>query len=379
MAGCRGAPLRDWWRYWRGIMKNVFGKIVKGFFGWVVVFFGKTFTETADGIKNIKRAPMQNSITLALMAARIAALVMFVIAFFSFIADNGYGAQIGVIGEGVGQWSRALTMGTLHQYLGGPVVVAWTVLLGLAFFAIHIVYVISEEGFRRVLMVFLMLVVFASVVVYLLFAWGVIYERHAVIDSFAALRSNIELNQIPWFIPAIYLAVLVLALVFSSLMAVKSSLGRQMIQWLSTALSLYIGLPLLLWFAQNLLALAAMVAFLVIVGGILYILFSILYSRLGDSSETISDSHEKDSTAGMSDGQVKRSGGYSGAITGRNAIEVETGVRLWKIKSATGDYIQSEESNGETAEVCPAADFDKGRVTIVQGGEQVAYVPWKPK
>jgi len=360
-------------------MKNVFGKIVKGFFGWVVNFFGKTFTETASGIRSFKQAPMRNSITLALMTARIAALVVFAIAFFSFVADNGYGAQIRIIGEGIGQWSHALTMGTLSLYLDGPIFIAWTILLGLAFFAIHVTYVISEDGLKRALMVFLMLVVLASVVVYLLFIWGVIYERYAVIDGFSALRSNIELNQIPWYIPAIYLTVLILALVFASLMTARSELNKQMKQWLSTALSLYIGLPLLLWFAQNLLALAAMVAFLIIVGGILYILFSILYSRLGDSGVEDSDSPEEDSTAGMSDGQMKQSGRSSGMIPGQYVVEVETGAKLWKIKSATGDYVQSENGKGDTAEVCPAVDFDKGKATIIQGGEQVTYIPWKPK
>jgi hypothetical protein len=357
-------------------MKNASNKVVKGFFGWVTSFFGGTFKETADSIKAIKEAPFQNSITLATMTARIAALVMFVIAFISFIVNNGYGEQIATISEGVAQWGGALTLGTLPLYIGGFVPIAWTVLLVLTFFAIHISFVMNEEGAKRGLMVFLMLIVFVALLLYLLFAWGAIYERHVVINSFETLWRNIQLNEIPWFIPAIYLFVLALALAVASIMAVKSDHSKQMKQWLSTALSLYIGLPLLLWFSQNLLALAVMIAFLLLVGVILYILFTILYSRLSDSGAKSSDAPEQDSTAGVYDDRNRPS---NKSIPGQSVIEVAPGVKLWKIRSETGDYIQSEKGKGETAEVCTAADFDKGKVVITRGGEQVVNIPWKPK
>jgi hypothetical protein len=216
-------------------------------------------------------------------------------------------------------------------------------------------------------------------VIYLLFAWGVIYERHVAINSFETLWRNIQLNEIPWYVPAIYLGVLALALALASFIAVKSDFDRQMKQWLSTALSLYIGLPLLLWFSQNLLALAVMLAFFLLVGVILYVLFTILYSRLGDQGKAKSDNPGEDSTAGAYDAKGRRPGRPSSAVQRQNTIEVASGVKLWKIKSVTGDYIQSEKGKGETAEVCTAADFDKGKVAIMQNGEQVLTIPWKPK
>jgi len=360
-------------------MKNAFKKVLKGFFGWLINFFGTTFTETGNSIQNIQKDPLSNSITLAMMAARIAALIMIVVAFSSFLANNGYMTQIAVIGEGIGQWGRALTLGTLPVYMGGFVPVAWTILLALSFFAINVALFLSEEGFKRALIVFLMLVVFVSVVIYLLFAWGVIYERHVAIDSFETLWLNIEQNQIRWFVPVIYFVVLCLALVSASLLVMRSDLKKQMTQWLSTVLSLYVGLPLLLWITQNLLALAVMVAFLVLVGGILYILFSILYSKLGDSGETAPEGLENDSTAGVSGGQGRRSGRTTGEGYCQNTVEVEPDAKLWKIRSETGDYIQSESPKGETAQVCPSADFDKGKTAIIQDGEQVVYIEWKPK
>jgi hypothetical protein len=359
-------------------MKKASNKVVRGLFGWVISFFGGTFKETISSIRTIKQAPMQNSITLATMLARIGALIMFAIAFATFIANNGYSEQVAIIGEGFREWSRAFTFGTLPLYISGAVPVIWTILLVLTFFAIHIVFVITEEGMKKLLMFFLLLVFFAGVVIYLLFAWGVIYERHMAITSLETLWRNIQLNEIPWYVPAIYLGAMALTLALASVIAVRSDLNRQMKQWLSTALSLYIGLPLILWLSQNLLGLAVTIAFLGIVGGVLYILFTILYSRLGDQGGRTSDGKEDDSTAGVYDSQSRRQGGRS-ASGPQNTVEVEPGAKLWKIKSVTGDYIQSEKGKGETAEVCTAADFDKGKVTIMQDGEPVSTIPWKPK
>jgi len=170
----------------------------------------------------------------------------------------------------------------------------------------------------------------------------------------------------------------------------------------------YLGLPLLLWFSQNLLALAAMVIFLALFGGILYLLFSVLVSKIGDSGGSGDESNEskRSSADGLSaDGYESAavSGGRRGRAArpasipaarpaarpatmgshapkpGQRVVEVEPGARLWKIKSATGDYIQSETGVGATSEVCTAAEFDKGRVLIKQGEEIVSAIPWKPK
>lgn len=349
-------------------MKDKFKKIVKGSFGWFTGFFGGTFTELGRSVTHIKKAPLPNSVSLAIMISRVAAMVMFAFSFVIFVLDGGYGDQISIIGQGLVQWSQAFTFGTLANYFGGFALIAWTIVLGLSFFAIHIVCIIKEEGAKRVLMVFLMLLILAALVLYLLFVWGVIYEVSAPIVSFDSLRDNITNNGLQGFAIPIYLGVVVLTLFAASILAMKSALRRQMRQWLSSVTSVYVGLPLLLWFTQNLLALAAMVIFLLLLGGILYLIFKLLVSRLGESDEAGGEGQEQGEGR-----RVHREHPHA------QRLEVEAGARLWKIKSATGDYIQSETAAGATVEVCPAADFDKGKVVIMQGGEQVSFVPWKPK
>jgi len=362
---------------WSIDVKQVSANVFKGFSKWILNLFGGTFKNAFNSVNNIRQAPMENSITLAIMVARIGALVMFIVAFISFIVNNGYGEQLGIIAQGIGQWSRTFTMGTLPFYISGAVPVIWTILLVLVFFTIHIAYILSEDSVKKVLMIFLMLMFFTAVLLYLLFVRGVIYDLHMPVNSFESLWRNIEINQIPWFIPAIYLIVVGLILALASLMAIKSGLGKQMKEWLSTVLSLYIGLPLLLWFTQNLLALAVMIVFLGIVGGIMYILFNILYTKLGEGGDRAADARAGDLAADKGRTGVMPSGHPPGEGTAMTVIEVEPGKKLWKIRSVTGDYIQSESSGGETSEVCTTADFDKGKVIIMQNGEQVGMIPWK--
>ena len=377
-------------------MKNRFVGVVKGFFGWFSGFFGGTFTEVGRSVKHIKSSPLQSSVSLAIMLARIAAMVMFVFSYVVFVLDNGYVDQIHVIGQGLVQWSQAFTFGTLSYYFDGFAFVAWTVVLGLSFFAIHIVYIIKESGIKRVLMTLLMLMVLAALVLYLLFVWGALGSLQTPVVGFESLWQNITSQGLQGFALPIYLGVVVFTLFAASVLAVKSTLRNQMKQWLSSVISVYLGLPLLLWFTQNLLALAAMIVFLVLVGGILYLLFSVLVSRLGDPGAKESTELEKGSNddamrggRGGQSGQVGRgghAGGDKAAVSevyapqsGQRVVEVEAGARLWKIKSATGDYIQSETGGGATCEVCAAAEFDKGKVVIMQAGEQISMIPWKQK
>ena len=368
-------------------MKNRFAKIVKGFFGWFTGFFGGTFVEVGRSVKHIKSSPLQSSVSLAIMLARIAAMVMFVFSYVAFVLDNGYMEQIHVIGQGLVQWSQAFTFGTLSNYFNGFAFTAWTIVLGLSFFAIHIAYIIKEPGIKRVLMILLMLIVLAALVLYLLFVWGALGSLQTPVVSFESLWQNITSQGLQGFALPIYLCAVVFTLFAASVLAVKSTLRIQMKQWLSSVISVYLGLPLLLWFSQNLLALAAMVIFLVLVGGILYLLFSVLVSRLGDSGAKESTEPEKGS---IDDAPHSTHAPHSPHASqtphsphapqpGQRVVEVEPGARLWKIKSATGDYIQSETGGGATVEVCTAAEFDKGKVVITQAGEQISMVPWKPK
>jgi len=396
-------------------VKNRFAKIVKEFFGWFTGFFGGTFAEVGRSVRHIKSSPLQCSVSLSIMLARIAAMVMFVFSYVAFVTDHGYMEQIHVIGQGLVQWSQAFTFGTLSNYFNGFACTAWTIVLGLSFFAIHIVYIIKEPGIKRVLMILLMLIVLAALVLYLLFIWGALGTLQTPVVGFESLWQNIKGQGLQGFALPIYLAALAFTLFAASGLAVKSTLRNQMKQWLSSVISVYLGLPLLLWFTQNLLALAAMIIFLVLVGGILYLLFSVLVSRVGDpdtkkSSEpdrgSVDDSGRggrgsyaggrgsyADGRGGHAGGRGGRAGGrgghadgdkatVSGAHTpqpGQRIVEVEPGARLWKIKSATGDYIQSVTGGGATGEVCAAAEFDKGKVIIMQAGEQISMVPWKPK
>jgi len=384
------------------IMKKGFNRVIKGFFGWVASFFGGTFKETATSIKAIKEAPFQNSITLTMMAARVAALIMFAYAVGYFIGSGGYGEQISTIREGVSSWSRALTVGTLPLYLGGAVPVIWTILLVLTFFAIHTSFVLNEEGAKRALMVLLMLAVLVSLILFLLFTWGVIYERTAPVadpdalrhdiyidrSGIGKLRDNIQQSDMPWYVPVIYLAALGFSLAFASIMAMRSGHNKQMKQWLSTVLSLYIGLPLLLWFSQNLLALVAMVALLLVVGGIIYLLFTMLYSKLGDSGETPPpDRPETDSTVPLpapvpthvEPGSAARPARASAAATPASYVQVEAGAQLWKDKSDAGYFVYCMNAKGEVADVCSGMDFDKGKVIIMQDKEPISFIPLRQK
>ena len=383
-------------------MKNRFVGIVEGFFGWFSGFFGGTFAQVGRSVKHIKSSPLQSSVSLSIMLARIAAMVMFVFSYVAFVLDNGYMEQIHVIGQGLVQWSQAFTFGTLSNYFNGFAFTAWTIVLGLSFFAIHIAYIIKEPGIKRVLMILLMLIVLAALVLYLLFVWGALGSLQTPVVSFESLWQNITSQGLQGFALPIYLGAVVFTLFAASVLAVKSTLRIQMKQWLSSVISVYLGLPLLLWFSQNLLALAAMVIFLVLVGGILYLLFSVLVSRLGDSGAKEStepdigsaDDNTRGGRGGHAGGNAGGRGGHAGGHAGGDSatvygayasqpghrvVEVEPGARLWKIKSATGDYIQSETGGGATNEVCTAAEFDKGKVIITQAGEQISIVPWKPK
>ena len=368
-------------------MKDKFKKVVKGFFGWFTGIFGGTFVEVGRSVKNLRQSPLPSGISLAIMLARIAAIVMFVFSYVVFVLDNGYGEQISIIGQGLVQWSQAFTLGTLSNYYGGFALIAWTIVLGLSFFAIHIVCIIKEGGVKRILMILLMLIVLAALVVYLLFVWGVFGDLSMPVISFDSLGENIRSLGLQGFAMPIYLGVLVFTLFAACVLAVRSSMKRQMKQWLSSVISVYIGLPLLLWFTQNLLALAAGIITLLILGGILYLLFSLLVSRIGDSSEGEKGESNAESAADPAADPAARKSGHSrkhddmpaAPVAGHRVVEVGAGVKLWKIKSATGDYIQGDAGQGATGEVCTAADFDKGKVVIMQGGEQVGNIPWKPK
>jgi len=389
-------------------MKNTLGKLARGFFGWFKSFFGGTFVELGSSTRNIRQAPLEGGITLAIMVSRIAAMVMFVFAFVTFVLENGYIDQIRTISGGLVEWSQAFTLGTLSYYFGGFTAVAWTVVLVLSFFAIHVAAIMKESGGKRVLIVFLMAVVFVAIVIYLLFVWGALYELVVPVDGVGALRQNIEHHQLHRFAVPLYLGVLILALVAACVLEARSTLKKQMIQWLSTVLSVYLGLPLLLWFTQNLLALFAMVVFLLVVGGLLYLLFHVLVSRLGDTTGDKPDGPGGGPEERQQGGERRRAGAPvapSAPVDERlraaappapgderlratappaqtpmiRAVDVDADVKLWKIKSATGDYIQSESEDGATSEVCPAQEFDKGKVAIMQGGGQVSYIPWKPK
>ena len=262
-------------------MKKALNWIGKGFFGWMKDFFIGTFKELGTSLGGIKQSPLLHGLSLAVIAARITALIMLVIAFLSFIADSGYGRQIDLITSGFGQWPNALTTGGLSEYLGGFAASACAIFLVLSFFAIYIAYIIREEGVKKGLMVTLMIVLLFAVLLYLLARWGLIFGQSGRIDSFDALRQFARDGQGQKTFLFIYIAAVVLALSGASFMTMKSELNRQMRQWLSTVLSVYIGLPLLMWFAQNLIPLAAITLFCAIVYGLL----ALLSSNLGSGSE----------------------------------------------------------------------------------------------
>ena len=253
-------------------MKKVLVWSAKGFVRWLKDFFIDTFKELNDSVIALSRSPLLSGISLAIVTARVIALIMLVFAYSSYISNGGYGRQIAYIGAGISQWSGALTTGTLSEYMYGFSAVACTVLIILSFLAIYVAYVVKETGLKKALMIVLIVFLFYEILLYFLFIWGYIYDLALPINSFRALYLHLNHNKDQQIVAAAYVITLILALTGATAMTMRSPLKRQMKQWLSTVLSVYIALPLLLWFAQNLIPLAAMAILCAIVYALLALL-----------------------------------------------------------------------------------------------------------
>jgi len=253
-------------------LKKVLVWSAKGFVRWLKDFFIDTFKEANENVISLSRSPLLSGISLVIIAARMIAIIMLVFAYSSFIANGGYGRQIAFIGAGPGQWGNALTTGTLSEYMYGFSALVCTIFVVLSFLAIYVAYAIKEKGLRKAFMIVLIVVLFYEILLFFLFIRGAIYDLALPINSFSALSLHLSYNRDQRLIVAIYVITVILTLSGATAMTMRSALSRHMKQWLSTVLSVYIALPLLLWFAQNLIPLAAMAILCAIVYALLALL-----------------------------------------------------------------------------------------------------------
>jgi hypothetical protein len=97
-------------------------------------------------IKLVKRSPFISIVTLAVLAVRIAAIVVFMIIFISFIVNNGYQRQLGYISSF--DLNRAIEMDSVQQFVTSLVLLYCIFPLTVSFIAI-IIALINKERKRN--------------------------------------------------------------------------------------------------------------------------------------------------------------------------------------------------------------------------------------
>jgi len=138
-----------------GSFKQIPEKAIKGIFKWIKSIFYGTFKEAKNRISSMSSSPLQNSISLSILAIRLFAITMFVISYITFITNNGFGEQIDLIKSGYSGFRNAFTTGSTSLYMSGFAGFIYSISLVFSLIAVFVALIIKKDGMKEVFLLWL--------------------------------------------------------------------------------------------------------------------------------------------------------------------------------------------------------------------------------
>jgi len=136
-------------------IKQIPEKAIKGIFKWIKSIFYGTFKEAKDRISYMSSSPLQNSISLSILAIRLFAITMFVISYITFITNNGFGEQIEFVKSGYSGFRNAFTTGSTSLYMSGFAGFIYSISLVFSLIAVFVALILRKRGMKEVFLLWL--------------------------------------------------------------------------------------------------------------------------------------------------------------------------------------------------------------------------------
>jgi hypothetical protein len=247
-----------------------------------------TFANTWNSIRHFSERPLYCGIALSIMAVRVTAIIMFLVAWIHFITDGRYATTTELAVSG--KWDEAFGYGTHNMYFNPRIFPVLVAAIGLTLLATQIMYIVEHSGKPKTIMIvcvsIITVVPIVAAIALSLFIKTVIPSAKTTLETIDAAFA-----VVPWLwengsqeLKIVETSALILfALAFAVAMIITYiAYGLLMRQWCSTILIVMAILPLLLWVVENI---AILIITIIIAGVFVLFLFQLLSGETADSQD----------------------------------------------------------------------------------------------
>ena len=364
----------------------------------------KVFERTKESIRDFTFDPINNLGYLIPVLIGLITFVSGVVAYVKFIVDGGYVSQINATKEfGLFDgYDDKFTSGTTGMITVGVIGKIILILVCVEFILMLVNYFRTSGKAKRIIMIvdllFMGVQIALTATVFWIAIGNLVISEEA---AYEALRPFDGMTINPKAILITYVVLTLISIITFLVLVLITKDCRWMIGYSAIALAVvYIGIPLVFLFLQNVIPLATGAVALAIIGIVIFIIFKVVLaggtdgssmsSSNGPSSSSSSSSSwgadynsKKVNTGNLSERGEKKRQNKELVIEETCAYVPDFnrtfGFKLWKIHGMMHDYIASD--NGlTTREICSLEMFEKGKFHIYESesGKEIksSQIPW---
>lgn len=329
----------------------------------------RAFTKkTFDTIKNFRGNTLVSTAYLIPIIMILVSLIAAIIGYIQFIFNKGYNNQISLVKEfGFKGVSEGFTSGSSGLLISGYIPkIIWVMFL-IQMIVMLITYFKNAKKVNTIIMIVDLVILLQMIVLYL----GYLYYPRIVL----AIFENIQIVTVLLFRdPTISFQVLFISLIGVAVastvtfivLVMKNKCRWMFVNGIFSLAVNFIILPLLVLLLENIIPLVVGIIFLVVFGGIFYVILKIFITGFDEETSTSSKvtRNSKEVKKELHQ-QVKK-------------FEIET--VFWRDKGGNGitipqgDCIYFKNSRTNKDYVCSVYDFEKGNVAIIVKGKRIINI-----